>query len=481
MKFCLCFPLIFLSFSLLNVSSAAKCHPDDESGLLGFKSGITQDPSGLLSSWKPGTDCCAWTGITCLSGNRVTSLSLNGQPGKPNSFLSGTISSSLAKVKNLDGIYLQDLRNISGRFPDFIFGLPELKYIYIENNKLSDQIPANIGKLTQLEVLSFSGNRFTGPIPSSISHLTQLTQLKLGQNFLTGAMPNGISQLKNLTYLDLQHNQLSGAIPDIFSSLKKLLFLTLSFNKFSGNIPASIASLAPQLQYLELGHNALSGKVPDFLGKFHALDTLDLSWNQFSGSLPKSFSNLTKIFNLHLAHNSLTDPFPVMNVKGIESLDLSYNQFHLQQIPSWVTSSPIIFSLKLAKCGIKMDLTNWKPAQTYFYDYIDLSENKISGGPVSLLNRTDYLVEFRASGNKLKFNVESLRIVKTLKVLDLSRNLVFGKLPKAISGLDKLNVSYNNLCGEIPRTKFPASSFVGNECLCGPPLPSSPCKCVCGK
>ncbi|KAB1210968.1 Polygalacturonase inhibitor 3 [Morella rubra] len=163
-----------------------------------------------------------------------------------------------------------------------------------------------------------------------------------------------------------------------------------------------------------------------------------------------------------------------MNVKGIESLDLSYNEFHLKQIPKWVTSSPIIFSLKLAKCGIKMRLDDWKPSQTYFYDYIDLSENEISGSAIGLLNRTDYLVGFWAASNKLRFNLESLRIVNTLKYLDLSRNLVSGKVPKAVSGLEKLNVSSNHLCGELPATKYPASAFLGNDCLCGPPL--APCK-----
>ncbi|XWS24681.1 hypothetical protein CRYUN_Cryun27aG0003400 [Craigia yunnanensis] len=468
------FPFLFLMFILtvpyIKIASAI-CHVDDEKGLLGFKSGITQDPSGMLSKWKSGTDCCTWAGVTCLFNNRVTSMSLFGQLDKPNSFLSGTISPSLLKVLNLDGIYLQNLRNISGTFPDLLFGLPKLKYVYIDNNKLSGQIPVKIGRLTQLEALSLAGNRFTGTIPSSISELTQLTQLNLGKNLLTGQFPTGIKQLRNLTLLSLEQNKLSGTIPDIFKSFTNLRILTLSRNAFSGKIPESISSLAPRLMYLELGHNALTGKIPSFLGNFRALDTLDLSWNLFTGAVPKSLANLTKIFNLDLSHNVLTDPFPQMNVKGIESLDLSYNNFHLKEIPKWVTSSPIIYSLKLAKCGIKMSLDSWKPAETYFYDYIDLSDNEITGSPVDLLNRTDYLVEFKASGNKVRFDLEKLRIVKTLKQLDVSRNLVYGKVPTTITGLEKLNVSYNHLCGQLPKTKFPASSFVGNDCLCGSPLP----------
>lgn len=466
------FLLSVIIFHCLKLSSAA-CHVDDEAGLLGFKSGITQDPSGMLSSWKKGTDCCTWEGVRCLDGKRVNAVTLFGQP-EPNSFLSGTISPSLAKVRNLDGIYLQNLRNISGNFPALLFQLPKLLFVYIENNKLSGPLPGNIGNLTKLASLSLPGNRFTGPIPDSISQLTELTQLNLGRNLLTGKIPVGIRQLKKLGVFMLDHNRLTGTIPDFFNSFTELRTLVLSHNEFIGNIPGSIASLAPTLVYLELGHNVLTGRIPDYIGKFKALDTLDLSSNRFAGVVPKSLANLTKIFNLHLSRNFLVDPFPALNVKGIESLDLSYNQFHLKEIPKWVTSSPIIFSLKLAKCGIKMNLSKWKPAETYFYDFIDLSENEISGSPVSLLNRTDYLLEFSASGNKLNFNLGSLRIPKTMKSLDLSRNSVIGKVPNAVSGLEKLNVSYNHLCGKLPATKFPASAFVGNDCLCGVPLP--PCK-----
>ncbi|KAJ1417014.1 Leucine-rich repeat [Sesbania bispinosa] len=455
--------------------NGAKCHVDDEAGLLGFKSGIKSDPSGMLKSWIPGTDCCTWTGVECFfDKKRVERLSLSGDPEKPESFLSGTLSPTLSKLQLMDGIYLINLRNISGPFPGFVFKLPNLQYIYVENSMLSGRIPENIGNLTRLGALSLQGNRFTGTIPSSVAGLTQLSQLKLGDNLLTGAIPEGIARIKNLEFLSLEGNQLGGNIPDFFSSFTNLRILRLSRNKFSGKIPPSIATLAPKLMYLELGHNSLSGKIPDFLGKFRALDTLDLSSNQFSGTVPTSFKNLTKIFNLNLSNNFLVDPFPEMNVKGIESLDLSNNMFHLREIPKWVTSSPIIFSLKLARCGIKMRLDDWKPAETYFYDFIDLSGNEISGSAIGLLNRTEYLVGFWASGNKLKFDLERLKIGQKLKYLDLSHNLVFGKVPKGVVGLEKLNMSYNHLCGEIPRTKFPASAFVGNDCLCGSPL--QPCK-----
>ncbi|KAK1373907.1 LRR-RLK [Heracleum sosnowskyi] len=385
------FSLFLFTSTFLSFSSAV-CHVDDESGLLAFKSGITSDPSGLLSSWTKGTDCCTWNGVSCDQDNRVNSLSIYGQPGSPNTYLSGTISPKLRKLTGLSSFSLVNTRNITGPFPGFLFRIPSIQIIYIQDNKLSGHITKWIGNLTQLVALGLNGNQFTGNIPSSLSKLTQLSQLFL------------------------QQNQFSGKIPEIFTSLTNMGALNFSYNKFSGNIPQTLAHLAPRL----------------------------------------------------------VDPFPALKVIGIDTIDLSYNRFNLGQIPSWITSSPIISSLKLAKCGIKIKLQDWKPETTYYYDYIDLSDNFISGSAVNLMNSTEYLKSFSASNNQLKFDFSSLKIPNTLKSLDLSRNLLFGKVPKEISGLEKLNVSVNHLCGALPANKFPASAFAGNDCLCGSPL--TPCK-----
>ncbi|KAL1818533.1 hypothetical protein ACET3Z_013402 [Daucus carota] len=448
----LLFSFLLFTSTFLSPASAA-CHVDDESGLLSFKSGITSDPSGLLTSWKKGTDCCtSWNGVSCDQVNRVNSISIYGDLANSTKYLSGTISPKLRKLKNLSAFSLVDTRNISGPLPGFLFRIPNIQIIYIQNNKLSGHITKWIGNLTQLVALGLNGNQFTGNIPVSLSKLTELSQLFL------------------------QQNQFSGKIPEIFTSLTKISSLNFAYNKFSGNIPQTLAHLAPQVRYLDFSHNLLTGQIPSFFGNFKPLDTLTLSHNGLSGTVPKTFANLTKIFNLDLSYNQLVDPFPELKVIGIDTIDLSYNRFNLVQIPSWITSSPIISSLKLAKCGLKFKLQDWKPKTVYYYDYIDLSDNLISGSAVKLINSTEYLKSFAASNNQLKFDFGTLKIPKTLKSLDLSKNLLFGKVPKEISGLEKLNVSVNHLCGAIPANKFPAAAFKDNDCLCGSPLP--PCKKV---
>ncbi|KAJ4876172.1 Leucine-rich repeat (LRR) family protein [Raphanus sativus] len=467
---------VVILFRCLNPTRAANCNPDDEAGLLAFKSGITKDPSGILSSWKNDTSCCSWDGVNCRNNDRVVTLTVNIESVDAGIFLAGTISPSLAKLQHLEGLVFINLKNITGPFPRFLFRLPRLEYVYLENSRLSGPLPVNIGSLSHLDMLTVKGNQFTGPIPKSISNLTRLNYLNLGGNLLTGTIPLGIGNLKLMSNLNLDDNRLSGTIPNIFKPLTKLRVLTLSRNGFSGTLPPSIASLAPVLAFLELSQNNLSGSIPSYLSRFKSLDTLDLSKNRFSGAVPKSLSKLTKIANINLSHNLLTDPFPVMNVKDdILTLDLSYNKFQMKKIPDWITSTSLLYSLKLANCGIKMRLDDWKPTRTDHYVSIDLSENDIRGSPATLFKEEHQLREFRASGNKLRFDMEKLSISKSLETLDLSRNLVFGKVPVTVDGLKRLNLSQNHLCGKLPVTKFPASAFAGNkDCLCGYPL--APCK-----
>jgi len=77
-------------------SAPAACLEHDQWSLLAFKPGITH---GLPDKPKRYRD-----GLTCTIDNRVNTISLHGLPDKPKRYWTGTISSSLVEVLNLDGI-----------------------------------------------------------------------------------------------------------------------------------------------------------------------------------------------------------------------------------------------------------------------------------------------------------------------------------------------------------------------------------------
>ncbi|EYU24978.1 hypothetical protein ABFS82_06G044800 [Erythranthe guttata] len=469
---------LFLLFNLfiLHQSLAAtekQCHVDDESGLLAFKSGIISDQSGSLNSWKPGTDCCKWAGIKCKPefNNRVTVIDLYGWPSDGTNILAGPISPALAKLQSLESLKFDHLGNLTGPFPDFLLSMPNITTIILSDNKLSGTIPRNIVNLLKLETLALDGNQFSGTIPS-LGKSTSLLYLNLGNNRLSGGIPISFRRLRKLSWLELSSNQLTGSIPDIFSGLTSIVILYLSHNKFSGNIPKSLSYLKPI--NVDLSHNALIGQIPDISSNsFNAINGLNLSWNQLSGVIPENFAKFTQITLLDFSHNKLNGSLPEMRMaRSMHALDFSYNDYRFGKIPKWIgnTSTNI---LGLAKCGIKMKLNDWKP--TVIYGNVYLSENELTGNPLQfLISQNTYLMGFWALGNKLKFDMKHLKLGKKMVNLDLSNNLVYGNVPKTVSRLQELNVSHNHLCGQLPATKFPATAFLGNDCLCGAPLP--PCK-----
>lgn len=110
-----------------------------------------------------------------------------------------------------------------------------------------------------------------------------------------------------------------------------------------------------------------------------------------------------------------------------------------------------------------------------------LNDNNFSGefpASISELHRLKVVV---LAGNRIRGHIPaSLLKLRRLYVLDLEDNLLTGTIPPLNQNtLRFFNVSNNNLSGQIPVTpslvRFNASSFAGNEELCGEQV-RSPCK-----
>ncbi|PIA61836.1 hypothetical protein AQUCO_00200083v1 [Aquilegia coerulea] len=160
--------------------------------LMAIKSGL-RDPYNVLESWDSySVDPCSWRMVTCTPDGHVSVL------GLPSQSLSGTLSTGIGNLSNLQSVLLQ-------------------------NNDIFGPIPADIGKLEKLQTLDLSDNRLIGEIPSSLGNLKNLNYLRLNNNSLSGPCPDSLSNIEGLTLVDLSYNNISGSLPKISARTFKII------------------------------------------------------------------------------------------------------------------------------------------------------------------------------------------------------------------------------------------------------------------
>ena len=177
---------------------------DEVTALLAFKKAMYDDPLDLMANWTTARSsdlCRAWTGVTCDSKGRVTSISFYA------SQLAGTITSMLGNLTHLTNLTLA-------------------------GNNLSGGIPAQLGNCNKLSILDVSNNLLTGILPVELGNLSQMVRLNISFNKFSGSIPIG-NVCKKLTNLDAEHANLSGPIPSNLGGCRYLSSIRLSYNTLS--------------------------------------------------------------------------------------------------------------------------------------------------------------------------------------------------------------------------------------------------------
>ncbi|KAK7340074.1 hypothetical protein VNO77_20767 [Canavalia gladiata] len=214
-KFCFATIPIFLLL-LAFPPTIADLH-SDKKALLDFAAAVHHGPK---VNWNSSTSICtSWVGVTCSpDGSHVLSVRL------PGVGLRGSIPpKTLGKLNGLISLSLRS-NTLSGNLPSDILSLPSLRFIYLQHNNFSGDIPDFLPP--RLIFLDLSCNSFTGQIPASIQNLTHLIGLNLQNNSLKGPIPD--VDLPSLKNLDLSFNYLNGSIP---SGLQKF-----PVSSFRGNL-----------------------------------------------------------------------------------------------------------------------------------------------------------------------------------------------------------------------------------------------------
>ncbi|KAL9258981.1 Polygalacturonase inhibitor-like protein [Drosera capensis] len=248
-------------------------------------------------------------------------------------------------------------------------------------------------------------------------------------------------------------NTLSSTIPSFISSITRLDTLILHKLPFLvGPIPESLGMI--NLSTLWLSWNNLTGPIPEFVGRVKSVNYINLSFNKLTGAIPSSISYLPYLTFLDLSRNGLTGSIPgtLGSSSGVlNTLYLSHNKL----------SGPIPTSF-----GSSGQLT-----------FLDLSSNQLIGDVSFLFKKGNVLQYVDLSRNAITFDIGKMDYNPRLSHMDLNHNRVFGRLSGKLKDAKYLllfNVSYNQLCGEIPQggrlQENDKYCYLHNKCLCGLPL-----------
>ncbi|KAM7499937.1 hypothetical protein LguiA_024351 [Lonicera macranthoides] len=394
---------------------------------------------------------------------------------------------------------------ISDTIPNWFWDLsPRLAYLNISYNQLHGVLPDLSLKFVDVVRIDLSSNCLKGPITSFPPNVTVL---HLSKNMFTGSVSFLCATAYMFLYsLDLSDNQLSGELPDCWMHFDQLNILNLANNKFFGKIPTSIGFLN-QLQILHLSNNTFIGELPPSLKNCNDLKLLDLSENELSGEVPTWMgTHLKSLIVISLRNNEFFGSIPhhICSLSFAQVLDLSRNNI-AGSIPRCINNLTSLVERNSTNAIVGLDiwtptgmnsginagkdsanaLVQWKGKESEYektlglLKIIDLSSNKLGGKIPQEFASLEGLISLNLSRNNLTGNfIQKIGQLKMLEVLDLSINQLSGEIPTGLASLNLLSVldlSNNNFMGKIPSgtqlQSFNASTYAGNEKLCGLPLP----------
>jgi Leucine-rich repeat (LRR) protein len=207
--------------------------------------------------------------------------------------------------------------NTTGTLPSNMNQMEKLKTLALAHNDFESSL-APIRHLPELEYLYLENNRFKDTVDDqSLIDATSLVQIDLSSNLLTGqGLPHHFFAYPNLKVLDLS---IVGTIQDVHIRKHPLEFLSLSNNSLMDTLPTTIAYLR-SLRHIDLTGKNLSGNIPSTLGNIQRLHYLFLSENNWTpGPIPEFLSEMRNFRELGLCTTNRTG---VLSSQWFESLQL---------------------------------------------------------------------------------------------------------------------------------------------------------------
>ncbi|XVF70825.1 hypothetical protein PTKIN_Ptkin11bG0193000 [Pterospermum kingtungense] len=403
----------------------------------------------------------------------LSSLSLDGCG------LRGKLPTNVFHLPNLKFLNLRDNQNLSLKLPKLNWS-SHLEHLELSPLFFSKEMIDSIDNFQSLKYLDISSTSFPGGLlPDSIMNISSLEHLVVSNVNFNGGLPNSIGNLFFLKHLDLRYSNLSGSIPTSLGNLTQLRYLDLSSNSFSGQLPYSLIDLT-QLEELDISNNSIEGSIPDELSghikefRSTSLEVIELDGNKLQGPIPSSISQLLNLTLLTLGSNNLSGTFDFgmfSKLQHLQYLDISQNNPSLT-----CNGSKDLRYLDLSNNRIDGKFPMWMSdvRKNSFFDYLNLSHNlladaeQISRMKITLLDLSFNLIRGKLpipssitqfsfiSNNYLSGEIPSHICNSSLQFLDLSHNNLSGSIPPCFGNLSKslsmLNLQKNKFYGIIPPT-----------------------------
>uniref|UniRef100_A0A0E0G1I1 Leucine-rich repeat-containing N-terminal plant-type domain-containing protein n=1 Tax=Oryza nivara TaxID=4536 RepID=A0A0E0G1I1_ORYNI len=487
----LCLVLVLM---LSSASSTSCCTEHENNCLLQFLAGLSQD-GGLAASWRLGTDCCSWEGITCSSmvskDAMVTDVLLASKR------LEGSISPALGRLPGLLRLNLSH-NSLSGGLPSEVMSSGSIIILDVSFNSLGRILPLSppltTGLKLPLQVLNISSNKFSTELPS-LDGMAHLITLSASNNRFSGHIPtNFCTNLPSLAVLELSYNQFSGSIPPGLGNCSRLRVLKtnssmlstsiecLSFpnNNLHGTLEGENVIKLGKLATLDLGENNFSGNIPESIGQLNRLEELLLNNNKMYGGIPSTLSNCTSLITINLRSNNFSGELVNVNfsnLPNLKALDLLWNNFSgsfpncllliYGKIPRWLSKLSSLEMLILNRNQLTGPIPDWISSLNFLF-YLDISNNNLTGEiPTALvqmpmLRSEKSAVQVQLHPRAFQLPIYSLTSLLQYRkanafpiMLDLGSNKFTGLIPPEIGqlkGLLELNLSANKLYGDIPQS-----------------------------